>query len=212
MASRAVRFQGRSRSESPFLARDAGKAKELFFLGVLKAELVSLGCTVAVPEPDVGDDLWVHTPGGFGVVRSQLKTAWNWQGKAHKSYVFNINEKNVTDAGLAHRFVYFLGMKHPEGPVFGFHVACLPGGFLDKYLKKKGKLRRIRPGSGNKPPSTNRVRFNILEVQPQGRQRKVRWFLEPSKGIREDITDYVGTYSALFGGDMSNTIMDYVSS
>ena len=33
--------------------------KEVYFQGILKAQLLMKAFVVAIPEPDIGDDLWV---------------------------------------------------------------------------------------------------------------------------------------------------------
>ncbi|MCC7509746.1 MAG: hypothetical protein IT464_10255 [Planctomycetes bacterium] len=210
MASRASRFMSRKRIDSPFLDTQDVKAKELYFLQVLKTELISTGCVLAVPEPDYGDDLWVLPDGTDIPIRCQLKTAWSWRGKSQRSYVFNINEHNVRKASISYRYLYFFGMKHPEGPVGGFHVACLDGGFLDAALTSK-RIRRIKRTKGAASPSTNRIRFNIIEVPASEKQRKTRWLLETSKQRRIDITDHVSTFRLLFTGQSGNDLMDFVS-
>jgi hypothetical protein len=207
--SRAERFQRRSRVDSPFLDRLDVKAKEVFFFGVLTTELISLGCIIAVPTPDLGDDLWVRPPGLPDVVRCQLKTAWSHQGSGQRSYLFNIAEQNIRSGGDGPK-VYMFGMRHPEGPVGGFHVACLDSGFLDEFISQN-KVRRIRRTKGKSSPSDDRIRFNIIEVPPKGRQRKTRWILVPAKKTRKDISENISTFRQLFGRGLSNAIMDRVS-
>jgi hypothetical protein len=102
------------------------------FVGVLKARLILQGYTVAVPEPDTGEDLWFATSveksdatPELAIYRAQCKSARKKQGR----YETNDYLRTLDYAQSQSRFVYFYGLYDARlGSNIGdqFHIGCVP--------------------------------------------------------------------------------------
>jgi hypothetical protein len=110
------------------------KQKEQLFNALLKARLIRLGYTVAVPEPDMGEDLWIacRTTEADGaertIYRAQLKSARTTGSR----YETNDYVRTLRYAMSQPRFVYFYGLHDEELSASGgdpFHVGCVPASF-----------------------------------------------------------------------------------
>jgi len=133
----------------------ADKQKEQVFHGILKSRLVLLGYTVAVPEPDIGEDLWIGESVDKSrdrrprtVYRAQLKSARTTskkeQGKC-RHYDTNEYVTNFQYGLWQPRFVYVFGL-YDEAKDDKFHIGCVPSLYFRKILERYPFDRDPYPG------------------------------------------------------------------
>jgi len=129
--------------------------KGAIFLAEIKRRLLLEGYTLAIPEPDYGDDLWVVDLGPAirgtdplngqsapPLVRCQLKSALPSNADS-KKYTFNFtkNEQRC----LAKQYFVFLGLYDTKLEGAGFHIACISGTFF-RNLIENDRLRSSKDG------------------------------------------------------------------
>ncbi len=135
------------------------KGLEQKFCLLLKAALISLGYTIAVPEPDSGEDLWIGTPtreitnpGVRTIYRAQAKGVFSFEEtKDKKTRRYDVNDYVTTvDYAITQpSFVYCVGIRDErleEQTGNNFHIGCIPTqGFLnhirDKYPEAGTNLK-----------------------------------------------------------------------
>lgn len=97
---------------------------------------------MALPEPDIGDDLWVRRDGGADVVhRAQLKSRFSWSGTGLLRYTINENAQRF-EKRLTQPFLYFFGLLLPPDKRT-FKVGCFPSPFFASYWRRGEKEMRI---------------------------------------------------------------------
>jgi hypothetical protein len=129
--------------------------KGAVFLAELKRRLFLEGYTLAIPEPDYGDDLWVADVrptvcSGNGtektespeLLRCQLKSSLPSKADSTK-YTFNFTKNE--QLCLREGYFVFLGLYDPDLRGAGFHIACIPGTFF-RDLVNQDKLRPNKAG------------------------------------------------------------------
>lgn len=86
--------------------------KETMFRSILKFELLRKRHTLAVPEPDLGNDLWFsRLDGDRALVRAQLKSAYAGRPYTRGMIRYLVNVKiPVFEDSLSHGSVYFIGL------------------------------------------------------------------------------------------------------
>lgn len=108
--------------------------KEVYFQSILKAQLLMKEFVVAIPEPDIGDDIWVT---GLGredpiIYPSQIKSAFACQPLKHgnvRRYIINIKHHKLQST-LTRRYIYFFGLYDPAFEPNKFHIGCIPSSFF----------------------------------------------------------------------------------
>ena len=118
--------------------------KEAIFQGHLKSLLTMKDFILAIPEPNIGEDIWVtRNQPDSQIYPAQVKSAFMWQqikdGRA-KRYVVNIKAHRF-ESTLHRKFFYFFGFYDPGFRSGSFHVGCIPSSFFlehwDFLTKKK---------------------------------------------------------------------------
>lgn len=124
-------------------------SKGAVFLADLKRQLLLEGFTVAIPEPDLGDDLWVmdlqsesaeeaRTVATIPILeRLQVKSALSTKFEG-PDRVYTVNFAGSYRSRLAQHFYYLIGLYDSED--VGYHVACVPSTYFLE-LEKRGHLR-----------------------------------------------------------------------
>ena len=163
--------------------------KEQRFAGVLKAMLISREYTVAVPEPDTGDDLWfaklVPEKGKSitsMIYRAQCKSISSWElykREGKRVYSTNIDKSQLERAINQPGFVFFFGLRHDDGPEHGYNPACIAASF---FSDKLGKLGLGAKGQGSCPA------YNIYFHYYDDKRIEL-WGKSPCKF---DVTKYFG--------------------
>jgi hypothetical protein len=122
------------------------KQKEQLFHGLLKSRLILLGYTVAVPEPDIGEDLWIanridrtrQVTTERIIYRAQLKSArptTATRTKKTRTYETNDYTRTLSYAIEQPRFVYIFGIvddRLSQSSEKQFHIGCVPALFWKK--------------------------------------------------------------------------------
>lgn len=132
--------------------------KGAVFLAEIKRRLFLEGFTLAIPEPDTGDDLWVVdlaslTCDDDGLVeppdlatpmllRCQVKSALPTQTACDRIYTVNFTKSCW--ARRSRRFYYLIGLHDPELES-QFHIGCFPSEYFVE-LEKKAHLRFNKAG------------------------------------------------------------------
>ena len=146
--------------------------KGVLFLSELKSRLFREGFTLAIPEPDLGDDLWVAdlqtSCEQLKFYRCQIKSAHS-KGKCGDADKYTVNLTRSSSERIGREFYFLIGIFDDSLTSSKFHFACLPSKFLQKmnegrYLRKNAKGRivldffvRKRDGS---PTYTLRAKYD----------------------------------------------------
>ncbi len=109
--------------------------KGAIFLAELKRKLFSEGFTLAIPEPDLGDDLWVVDAKETEpqLRRCQIKSALPSSSQPNK---YTVNFTPSFRARLDCRFYFIFGLYQGDD----IHFACFPSSFF-KRLCEGNKIR-----------------------------------------------------------------------
>ena len=118
--------------------------KEVIFQSILKAQLLLKEFVVAIPEPDIGDDIWITDLRGedYIIYPAQIKSAYAHQPLKKgnvKRYIINIKYHKLKST-LERKYIYFFGLYDPDFGPNKFHIGCIPSTFfLDHwdFLNKK---------------------------------------------------------------------------
>ena len=171
------------------------------FLAELRRKVLLDGLTLAIPEPDLGDDLWVvdlsvaHQADcdddSCGVepqlFRFQVKSAVSTAQSGDKKYTINLTKSYKKR--ICQRFYWLIGLYDPD-MADNFHVGCVPSTFFRK-LSQEGKLRPTKQG---------RIMMDFFVTRPDkdpqysyflrlriGRKARIdvsRFFLRPQGSLR----------------------------
>jgi hypothetical protein len=161
--------------------------KGAYFLAILKAKLLLSGFIVAVPEPDIGDDLWIATPSltPGQIYPAQVKSIYAYQqGPASgiRKYMTNVKLPNL-EKSISAFFLYFIGLYDETNMPDRFHMACIPSTFFQNNWTSVQR-------SVVKNPYKDRVHldfyYNIQEKQ---------YLLFPKFHV--DVTDFFGNFDAI---------------
>jgi len=123
-----------------------GKAGPL----AVMSEIALRGYNVALPEIDVGDDIFGVSPDSGKLTRVQVKTASGRKGKKTTTYQFRIRRK-VINTGVTPDLVFVFAMRHCES--WRFMV-------LKRFVLKR-LCRKKRLGSANGD-------FRVISVSCRG--------------------------------------------
>ena len=163
--------------------------KERKLRGIVCALLIDLRMTVAVPEPDLGQDLWVSSSATRAddsalIVRAQAKSAssYDTEGPGNsRRYTINVKAGNFEISVRKQLFVYFFGLRDDRINIgyenLGYHIACIPGGILRRFLGNKL--------FGKEDDKRVRLRFDVLGGEPP-----FTYQLYGGKGCNLDVTQY----------------------
>jgi len=129
--------------------------KGAIFLAEVKRRLFREGFTVAIPEPDLGDDLWVADVGVTDpeengstckieaiepkLLRCQLKSALSTTTN-YGDASYTVNFTKSWNVRLAKGFYYIIGLFDSQLVRNDYHVVCLPSKFVHT-LVDEGKVR-----------------------------------------------------------------------
>jgi len=119
--------------------------KGAYFLAILKAKLLLSGFIAAVPEPDIGDDLWIAKPNHAQgqIYASQVKSAYTYKelfGGTIRRYLTNIKLPNLARSSPV-SYLYFFGLYDEPYLPDRFHIACIPSTFFqDHWSHVQGKI------------------------------------------------------------------------
>jgi hypothetical protein len=123
--------------------------KERKLRGVVYALLIDMRMTIAVPEPDLGQDLWVSVSSSTAshvaqIFRAQAKSSSSYDSQGQKNsrrYTINVKAANFESSVRQPLFVYFFGLRDDRINIgyknLGYHIGCVPGGFLSRFLGNK---------------------------------------------------------------------------
>jgi hypothetical protein len=180
--------------------------KEAAFNAELKRRLFLEGFTLAIPEPDLGDDLWILNPGtentepsgsttrqvvnGPELWRCQIKSALPSakEGDDHK-YMINFTESHQSRSQQL--FYYLIGLY--DSAINEFHIACLPSKFF-KGLNDKKRIRYNKEGrpmldfflstTADYPKFTLRLNPTVRYAR-EGRANVEEFFIPKGRTLRE---------------------------
>lgn len=125
--------------------------QEQKFCAILKAKLISSEFTVAVPEPDFGEDMWIGsatdktgTSPVRTIYRAQAKGVFSYENvaidKSARRYDTNDYATTLDYAISQPNFVYFFGIRDERlerKTGAQFHIGCIPTqGFLNLVRSK----------------------------------------------------------------------------
>jgi hypothetical protein len=132
--------------------------KETLFKSILKAQLVMKNYIVAIPEPDIGDDIWVTSleKEDYVIHPAQIKSAFTWQVLQQenvKRYLINIKLHKLQNT-LTRKYIYFFGLYDPEHEPDKFHIGCIPSSFFLEHWDFLTR-QRVSPTQYNKRVNLN---------------------------------------------------------
>ena len=171
----------------PELGSMNNNQKGAYFLAILKAKLLLSGFIAAVPEPDIGDDLWIAKPNHVQgqIYASQVKSAYTY--KEHfkgtiKRYLTNIKLQNL-ERSTPYLYLYFIGLYDESYLPDRFHIACIPSTFFqDHWSYVQGKIV--------KDTYVNRV---DLHFDYQIQEKQYFLFVKP----HVEVTQFFGNFDAI---------------
>ncbi len=103
-----------------YSAKTSNKAKEIFGTSIIKAILLSRGYHVAMPEPDIGDDLWIYHPRDNEFLRCQIKNIFSTRVAGQHAWgVANVRSVKPQKEQASRNLHYLFAMfeKDPSGRV-----------------------------------------------------------------------------------------------
>ena len=112
--------------------------KGAYFISVLKSYLIVNSAVVAVPEPDIGDDIWMaYTQFPHRIIPCQAKSIYTFQDihprkLPMRRYLTNIKFTNL-EKTIEVDYSYFIGLYDKEEKPWQFHIACIPSDFFAKH-------------------------------------------------------------------------------
>lgn len=180
--------------------------KGAVFLAEIKRRLFLEGFTLAIPEPDTGDDLWVVDLASptcddrqlretwdsmtATLLRCQVKSALATQEGGDRKYTVNFTKTYEARRNNKH-FYYLIGLHDPDLQS-QFHIGCLPSMYLFE-LEKRNHLRFNKKGrlildfflseQTEFPKYTLRLKHPPRHGKIYGRGRRadvVEFFLQPT--------------------------------
>lgn len=153
--------------------------------------------SVAVPEPDLGDDLWVRrlcrrgangefvpVSGPSPVIRAQMKSSFATvlSKGGDKKYVIN-DSPTAFENRIAFSYIYFVGLFDKERHTFDF--GCIPSGFF----KETWDAGLLRITDKDKKP---RVMLDFF-VSDQGKARRFSFHWKR----KIDVTRFFNCFDAI---------------
>lgn len=109
--------------------------KGAYFASVLRSYLVVNDALVAVPEPDIGDDLWMaYAQNPYRIIPCQAKSIFSYQDVHKREHPMRRFLTNIKFANLQKTleidYIYFIGLYDKEAKPWHFHIGCIPSKFF----------------------------------------------------------------------------------
>ena len=134
--------------------------KEAWLRSDVKIRLAIKNFLVAIPEPDIGEDIWFSRPNqdDYFIYAAQIKSSFTVRPLREdrlRRYQFSIS-LNRLESSLQRKFFYFFGLYNPDSN--NFLVGCFPSSFFHDhwdFIKQK-KISIIKSYQG-----IHKTRVNI---------------------------------------------------
>jgi len=178
-----------SNYEACGMSNDIGELhKGAVFLAELKLKLLREGFTIAVPEPDSGDDLWIvdlncDSP---RLMRCQVKSSLPTQREgSDQKYLVNFTKSSTVR--LTQEFCYLIGLYDPRLVIDKFHVGCMPSKYFQvlndyKHLRWTGQGRTMFDFFLSDAPGYPKFTLRLAYQPASGKAR--------GRGNRADISQF----------------------
>ncbi|MEX2167753.1 MAG: hypothetical protein WD851_00460 [Pirellulales bacterium] len=179
--------------------------KGALFLSELKRRFFLEGFTLAIPEPDLGDDLWAldsDVP-GLGLdrqepsptaidprfLRCQVKSARS-KKKESCDDLYTVNFTGTYKDRFQQCFYYLIGLYDPDLPSM-FHTACIPSRFFGSLNQQN--LVRFNTDKSKENKKPKRPIFSLFISQSENYPKytlRLKYIGTHKRGTRADLSAF----------------------